>query len=274
MKKKNLLLLLVIGFLLLSSRPLDADIGPKPSVTIQVKNPPEGVYYMTLLSKEESFGPWHKIEQSEIDMGDKDEAFVAFANYEDKDGFCFLGNHTNMEGKEEYYWSYYPPEEFKVAVYLEDGTIIVSDIVERQAFDSYFTIDFLERDLGIKEDVRLGRQLFYFLLRVILTILVEYGIAYLMGYRSKKERRVIIIANIITQVILNAVLMFFDYYAGALVWLIMFPIGELAVFIIELVIYLIAMKGHKKWKTFLYTLIANIITAALTLFTTIIQWSN
>ncbi|MBQ9424802.1 MAG: hypothetical protein IJU42_02550 [Erysipelotrichaceae bacterium] len=280
MNKKSLLLLLVIGFLLLSSRPLNADVGPKPSVTITVENAPDKSYYLALLSKEERYGPWMKIDPDNLDLSGKDEkeieAYTFFATYKDEDGYNFLGNMSgDMQGNNEYKWTYYPPEEFKVAIYCpDDGTFRLSKSIEREAFNSYFTVDYSADDLNIAEDSQFLLQFLYFLLRVVLTVIIEFIIGHIMGFRSKLERRTIIIVNIITQVILNAMLMFFDYYAGGLLWMFMFPIGEAAVFLIELVIYLIAFRRRKKkLKTFFYTLIANAVTAGITVLATVMQWS-
>ena len=279
MNKKNLLLL-IVAFLLLLGRPLSADVGPKPSVTVNIENAPDKSYYMVLLSKAESYGPWTVTSVDGADLSGMEEseraAFTFFAAYQDPDGYHFLGNMSrDLRGVNEYRWGYYPPDEFKIAVYCpEDETFRLSGPLERDAFDSYFLVDYSAPDLNAREDPQLLITFLYFLLRVVLTIIIEFIIGQIMGYRSKGERRTIIIVNLITQVLLNAFLSFMDYYGGGMVWLIMFPLGELAVFIIELVIYMIAMRRKSKLRTFFYTLIANVISAGLTLLAVVIQWSN
>ena len=280
MKKKSVVLMLVFALMTLLSRPLAADVGPKPSVTVNIENAPDQPYFMALLSKKEQYGPWSVVSAEDADLsgksGNEQLAFSFFAAYKDPDGYHFLGNMSgDLQGRDEYRWGYYPPDEFKIAIYCpQDGTFKLSGPLERDAFDSYFSVDFNAADLAAAEDPQILITFLYFLLRVVLTIVIEFIIGQIMGYRSRGERRAIIIVNLVTQVLLNAFLTFMDYFGGGMVWLIMFPLGELAVFLIELVIYLFVMKRKKKLRTFLYTLIANIVSAGLTLLAVVIQWSN
>ncbi|MBQ1899907.1 MAG: hypothetical protein II153_03285, partial [Erysipelotrichaceae bacterium] len=64
---KKFFLLLLTSLLIASSSLCDvhADIGPKPSVTVYFDDAPEGVYFATLLSDREVYGPWRKTEASE-----------------------------------------------------------------------------------------------------------------------------------------------------------------------------------------------------------------
>ena len=271
MKKFFRGLIVVAAMLSLFTVPVSADMGPKPSVTITIENAPEKTYYMALLSKSDHYGPWNVVDESEIDTNDQsleNQAFVFFATYKDKDGYYFIRNMSKeMKGSGEYSWSYYPPEEFKLAVYCpEDGSFYLSEGVKREAFYSYFNAEFSGNTLILKEEARVMPYIINFIIRMVATILVELFIGYLMGYRARKEIKTIIIVNIITQTILNVFLIFFDYYTGGMVGVFLLPIGELFVFITELIIYLIAFsKDHKKGKTVLYTLIANILSGGLTL---------
>ena len=110
-----------------------------------------------------------------------------------------------------------------------------------------------------------------FLLRVVLTILIELVIGLIFGYRSSKERKTIIITNLITQILLNLAILLFDYYMGLLVWIFIFPILEIVVTIIEAIVYLVKFKDHKKFKTIIYSLIANLCTCLLGMYTSFIS---
>ena len=269
MKKGILSVLVILSFLSIFPFSVHADMGPKPSVAVRIVNAPSSDYYVTLLSYEQQYGPWSKVEADEHSgSGDEDLAFAFFASFEDEDGFCFQGNMSaKKHGDDEFVWSYFPPEKFKVLIYVpSDGTFYLSEAKEREAFNSYYVVDCSYPTLNIEEEVRIKDRLLNFALRVVLTILVELFIAWIMGYRKKKEIILILIVNIITQIILNGLFTFIDYYDGLLTWVILLPIGELIVFVVELIVYLIAMKGHKKLKTFFYTLLANTLSAALTLF--------
>ena len=268
MKKFLTLLLVIFSICSFFTRPVEADVGPKPSVKINVVNAPESSYYLVLLSDKDSYGPWAKIEDVNDNISDENEkeAYAFFVSYKDSDGFNFIGNMSNdLKGIDEYSWNYYPPETFKVAIYVpEDGSFYLSSEVTREAFYSYYTVDCSKVSLDIKEDVRVADVLLNLLFRIVLTILCEVLIALLFGYRNKKELTLIIIVNIITQIVLNVIMSFFDYYGGMMLWLILLPVGELIVIIIEEIVYLIGLKSHSKWRAFFYCLLANLLSCSLT----------
>ncbi len=269
---KKFFLLLLTSLLIASSSLCDvhADVGPKPSVTVYFDDVPEGTYFVTLLSDREVYGPWRKVEVSEIKEGtsDKDKAFAAFVSYEDEDGYCFLGNMSEeMTGKGTFAWTYYPPESFKVAVYsVKEGRLYLSDICKREAFDSYFHARIKDGQLLIEEESHLGKTLFKTLLRALVTVAVELALAYLFGYRSKKHILSILIVNLISQTALNVFLMLGDYFGGMLVWMILFPIGEIAVIVLEMILYIALLRKEKKGKLIFYVFLANLLSAALTFF--------
>ena len=261
--------------------PVSADVGPKPSVTVSVEGRPGETLYATLLSKDEVYGPWFRITEENIDGAggygplDADhEVYEAFFSYRDPDGYMLMNQIFKVEGNGSFSWSYYPPKEFKAAVYVpSENRIFVSGELEREAFDSFFSAvipdlsgkeaELQVQPLYVTEDIRTGNQILAFFVRMLLTIAVELGLALLFKYRKKREILTIVITNIVTQGLLNLVMGLLDYTSGGLVWLIFFPVMELLVFVIELIVYLIAFKGHSKGKTFGYTLLANLLTAAL-----------
>ena len=244
-------------------RNVQADIGPKPSVTLFIDGVDENkTYYVTLLARQEHFGPWSRIESE--GNAEESEDFRIFAAYQDPDGFFFAGQHSLLENGT-YTWSYYPPDVFKIAIYcLEDKTLLVSDIYERTAFDSCFRVSYDKSGLQVAEEDHLGRSILSGFLRAAATILIELFLAYLFGYRKKKQVLIIVITNLITQLFLNLFLVLCDYYGGLLVWLLMFFLGELIVIIIEEIVYMLGFKGVKKGWLFFYGLLANLLSAALT----------
>ncbi|MCR4633800.1 MAG: hypothetical protein K5648_06715 [Erysipelotrichaceae bacterium] len=270
---KKIFLIFLVSFLMASSFLCDvhADVGPKPSVTVYLDDVPEGPYFVTLFSDREVYGPWRKTEASEVKeaVSDKDKAFASFAAYEDRDGYCFLGNMSEeMEGKGTFSWTYYPPDSFKVAVYsLKEDRLYLSDICEREAFDSYFHARIRDGKLLIEEESHLGNTLLKTLLRALATVAVELALAYLFGYRSKKHILSILAVNLITQILLNVFLMLGDYFGGMLVWMVLFPIGELTVIVLEMILYIALLRKEKKGKLIFYVFLANLLSAALTFFT-------
>ncbi|MBQ6559247.1 MAG: hypothetical protein IJL85_00260 [Erysipelotrichaceae bacterium] len=270
---KKLLILFTVLFLSLTCRPVSADMGPKPSVNITFENAPDHPYYVTLLGTDEFIGPWSAISPEQIDSQADDirPAYVAFYEYAQATGLYFCDFVRECSDDNEFKWGYYPPSSFCIAVYDSvDGTLRVSDVIEREAFDSYYTIDLSASELTVVEDYHITRYVISFLIRMVATILIELLLAWLFGYRMKKEARMIIFTNILTQFLLNGIMLLLDYYSGLMVWLFVYPAMELAVFIIELAVYLINFKRHKKLKTFFYTLIANGITFLLGLYIAVV----
>ncbi|MBQ1287305.1 MAG: hypothetical protein IIY22_01975, partial [Erysipelotrichaceae bacterium] len=70
-----------------------------------------------------------------------------------------------------------------------------------------------------------------------------------------------------SQTALNVFLMLGDYFGGMLVWMILFPIGEIAVIVLEMILYIALLRKEKKGKLIFYVFLANLLTAALTFFT-------
>lgn len=241
--------------------PVKADMGPKPSVNITFKNMPEGQYYVTLLTEKEVYGPWHKLSELNIEDDVDKEAALAFLDAIKGTDYNCLNYIEECSKEHVFRWGYYPPDDFIIGIYFPNTkTVILSEPLERVAFDSYFTVTYTQEGLVIQEEMNFQGKGLNFLFRVIATVVIELLLGLLFGYRSKKERRVILITNLITQLLLHGIMFLLDYYMGALVWVFLFPVLEIGVFVIELIVYLIAMKDHHKGKTFFYALLANAIT--------------
>ena len=256
MKRSSLFLTVTFIILSFLSQPLKADVGPKTSVEIRVHDAPDRSYYVTLLAREGNYGPWSNDALEEYAgrlSSDADrQAFSFFSEYRDPDGFCFIGNMSDdLKGKDVFEWSYYPPDTFKVLIYcIEDGTSCLSGICEKTAFYAVYDVYYGTSPLRAVEDADLGRQIFHVAVRVIATVLIEVLIALLFGYRDRKELRIIVITNLITQFILYALMALFDYSMSTWAWFLLFPLGELVVFVIETIVYCIGLNRQSRWKAF------------------------
>ncbi len=120
MKKRVISLILAVLLLLpVVAVTASADCGPKPSTFITVR-PGGGEYcIVTLLAREENNGPHWTVEPNEkpseweAKNELQEEAWYAFRDYRDPEGFHFWGE--IYEGNVT--WGYFPPEVFKIAVY-------------------------------------------------------------------------------------------------------------------------------------------------------------
>lgn len=283
---KKFITLLLCSIVLIVSVPMTAkaDFGPKPSVQIDFKGLGEELCYGTLLSESKSTGPSTAWDGSESDARHNEneyyswaeldyETWKAFVEYEDSDGFYFLQEGWRCDETKELNWTYYPPSRFKILLYFpETETFFVSGIYERYAFDSHFTIDMKDLDIAevtdepvlvAKESYNYLEEILSFAARVIATILIEILVAYVFLYYRKKQIRLIIVVNVITQIALNVALSIIDYRSGFLAFTFAYVGLELLVFAIEAVVYKLTLprwdeKQRAKWLPIGYAFVANV----------------
>ncbi len=291
--------------------PVSADFGPKPSTVVMFEGLGDELCYGTLLSERRSTGPqsaWDGdpdtlddpdvlAEAYDPDMywyGDLDrDAWVAFVKYEDSDGFYFLQEGWLVSETKEIAWTYYPPERFKILLYFpESGTFAVSGILERYAFDTYYTVKMngkgmenVEYDeenstnerydawLEAERSYDFKWELISFALRMVMTVAVEILIALPFGYRRGRQLAVILAANCGTQIILNVLLNVVNFYSGEWAFVLAYVLLELLVFAVEAVIFSLTLhkyanevlgeKPPTRIRAVIYALVANAVSFAV-----------
>lgn len=266
----------------------NADTGPKPSVRITFENLGDELCYGTLLSSRESTGPSSAWDGNEEDARHNEnpnysyqtfgyDIWKAFVDYAENDDFYFLQEAWQINETKELAWTYYPPNEFKILLYFpETGEFSVSGVYERYAFDSYFTVNMdgvklsVDYNEELSSDERINAfksynytvEIVSLVARIIITIIIEMAIALLFGFRRKKQLLLLIGVNTATQIILNVLLNVINYNSGELAFVVFYILFEIAVFVIEAILYCTIMKKiseqpKKNWFYVLYALIAN-----------------
>ena len=278
MKKRVISLILMVLLLLpVLTVTVSADMGPKPGTTITVR-PGGGEYaIVTLLAREESNGPPWTIGPDEEPSSRIAEdvrlaqAWYAFRDYRDPDGYHFWGE--IYEGSVT--WGYFPPENFKIAVYYpEYGILWVSeDSYERYAFDSDFRLNLPavgagaqsgEVDMVLKKTSNLGSELAGFLFRVLLTLAIELAVARVFGLTEPGQKKLILRVNLLTQVGLNLLLWGWYYFSGPLVAMMRLILAEIVVLVVESAIYLRKLRlDESRGKILGYTILANLASVTL-----------
>ena len=269
----------------------NADMGPKPSVRITFENLGNEEYWGTLLSSKESTGPSSAWDGNEEDARHNEnpnysyqtfgyDIWKAFVDYAENDDFYFLQEAWQINETKELAWTYYPPNEFKILLYFPaTGEFSVSGVYERYAFDSYFTVNMdgvklsVDYNEELSSDERINAfksynytvEIVSLVARIIITILIEMAIALLFGFRKKKQLILLIGVNTATQIILNVLLNVINYNSGELAFVIFYILFEIAVFVIEAILYCTIMKKiseqpKKNWFYVLYALIANAVS--------------
>ncbi len=249
-----------------------ADTGPKSSVHVNFKNT-DDVFYCTLLSKREYSGPHTVYDGDNMYTKVDTDVFMAFVDYQDADGFYFLQYVSQCDETKTFSWGYYPPDTFKILLYFpESGTFVASDICQKYAFSSYFTVDMDGVDgstsdvvLKVKKSYDYFAEIVGLLFRVVVTVALELGIAWLFKLRGKKTLLCILIANCVTQIVLNVVLNVFNYFDGPFMMILVYFLAEIFVFAAEAVTYSVALRRIDDvqvpvWKSVLYAFVANLLS--------------
>lgn len=278
--------LLFVGFSI-PSVTASADSGPKPSINVTVANMRETECYATLLSSRERYGPYSAYSENGDVYGDtyykdyapSEEIFMRFVQYQDVDGYYFLGPIWEVENGETFTWGYYPPTPFKALFYFpQEDYFVVSQVYERYAFDSYFEADlfdtgFTQNVISLRKTALAGQNLWKEALgllgRIALTLVLEVGLAFAFKIWEKKPLFFIGGVNVATQLLLNILLNVKAYFNGA-VTIPFYLLLELCVFAAEAALYCVFMRkmGAKRKNAtwILYALAANVLSLIAGLF--------
>jgi len=279
-KRFLLFILLVLLFTSVYTLSVSADIGPKPSIRISFEQLGDELCYATLLSDTDRMGPhtaWdgrdaharHNENESYSYANFDYEIWKAFAEYEDSDEYFFLQEGWLINETKELAWTYYPPYSFKLLLYYpSSGSFAVSDIYERYAFDSYYTVEIpqnADNILVLKKSYDHTNELLSLVVRIFATVLIETAVALLFGLRRKKEFLAVLGVNITTQIILNTALNVINYSAGWMAFTACYVFLEIIVFVVEAVIYSFIMKKlgeNRRSAAFcvMYSFVANAVS--------------
>lgn len=259
------LLCVVLAFGLILPITASADTGPKPSVTIKISGLSGEAVYGTLLSVSDSTGPYSVAGLHE-DMDDcierADEIGRKFLDYQDGDGLYYLQYYDDCTDGE-FYWGYYPPQNFKLLLYFPDRDefIVTDEVYSRYAFKSVFTCNASE-PLTLSESPNFTDEASSAAARFALTLIIEIALAFLFGFKAKKQLLLLLGVNFATQLGLNLALGFTVYKYGGFAEMGLYLLLELIIFIIEAAVYaafLNRLGGEqpKKRHPVLYAFIAN-----------------
>lgn len=279
MNKRIASVILIFVLLSVFTLPIHADTGPKPSVKISFTNVTDTEFYVTLLSKHDSTGPWSSAEKydmySEYDGYFPREIYDKFVSYEDSDGFHFLQYGAKYDG-ESFEWNYYPPTVFKPLLYFPaTDTFIVGEIYERYAFDSYYTLDVgaaFGSGAVLTESYDYTAEAVSLTARIIITFAAELLLALLaFGYRGKKLYLMLAAVNFVTQIALNVTVNIKGFFGGPYDYIATFIVIEIFIFIAESLIYRyliprLSEKSARRGVAVCYALSANTLSLILGLY--------
>jgi len=288
--KKTLFTLLLLTLFVVSLPSVSADMGPKPSLVITIKGVTQDTYRLDLLSEEVDESAvitdsielvdWYSYfdEYPEELLDFQSDGLYSYTIYR---GIGTIRQTNNDVDSQEYQMNYYPPETFKIVLYMDDGSIIVSQQVVRIMFDSVMTWDLTgvdvttdSNDLGdISGNVGIGtpdnyegqtalvwNTVWRTLVRVILTAGIELSILLLFKYHEKRSYVVVGITNAITQTILSALVVISTINGGVFGGLFALIFLEILVVFTEGIVYFFFLKEKGEGRALFYALVANAAT--------------
>ena len=264
-----------------------ADTLPRDGLKIEVIGI-EGEYYLDLLVDGAINTAYSDEIYSELNVEfvEYADALRAFRN-PDSHKYCTLdagpwisGQDLELTEESSVSFIYTVPTNFRIVIIKENKDIIVTSEVTRTQFNSNMVLDLtnnvslVEGETSIYEFtgsvVEVGAvegRVLGFLYRLFITLAVELLIAIFIFKITKKQAiKIIIIANILTQTIVNLLLLnlptitsnpIMDYGT----W---FFYLELGIIGLEMLAYRFMIKEYRPKKLLLYGFVANFVTAILT----------
>jgi len=267
---RMLLTMLLLLLFYVALFPVHADMGPKPSLKIIVRNPSDDAYYLDLLIQEE--GDFDNLGE---DRQNYDKNMLELLSSQVINGWYpalvhgtknvpLFGKLTGIqEGKTNVHsFSYMGvPTDFKIILVTKGGLIQVSDEIHTFLFQTTIVYD-MESGRVIAPSIVVA-YMSQFAFTFIPTLLLEALILYLMKLWTKRNLKTILIVNLATQVLMSAVAGTALLTMGILsAFILLIPV-EIAILVIETIAYRSLLKDGEKSKYILYALIANLNSAAL-----------
>lgn len=267
-------LLLTLSVLVLSVTAF-ADMGPKPQLTVKVLNPPNELYYLDLLV-EGSGGKYY--DNASLLDPPPDEAMVESMR-QATPGDCHLalldGTYAPLwgsligkaqpDGTMRHTFSYFGvPNDFSILILTKSGvkTEFYGGALHRVALQSSVTIDYATgRVAATPVWLAYGLQ---FLSTLLPTLVLEGILLLLFGFPWRENRRIFLLTNLATQLVLSAVCGVSAVTQGVsfFYYLLFFPL-ELGILTAEAMVYRKYLTGRSRQRAMAYGVCANFCSAAV-----------
>ena len=261
--------LLALSLLLLTVTAL-ADTGPKSKLTVKVKNAPQELYYLDLLSMEGA--PRHpSLTEEELAALDQELYSALLAAIpagwhgcvsQGTDGAPIWGSLTPDENGCHTFSNYGVPWTYRVLMVTESGDVFLSEVQTRRVLQSSVTVYWAAKSLSAAP-LWVGYAL-ELLSTLVPTLLLEGLLLALLGLWNRRNLLVFLAANVVTQLAMFLILgttalkegVGFGYY------LLFIPL-ELVILLAETVAYRRLFTGASKRRAAVYGISANLCSAVL-----------
>lgn len=244
-----------------------ADMGPKPEILVKVINPPEGEYYLDLLTQDAN-----SYKRLELDRYDP-EKIKLLEGYE-VDGWKpglvrgtpmpmwgVLTGVSTEEGMEHRFGYMGVPDDFKLIIVTPDNTLIISQEIHRSSLKTILLYDY-EKNTVLIEQPALA-YIKQFLSTCLATLFIEGILLLVFGFSLGKNWIPFLLINVGTQVALTLTIGILFYKEGLLTASIVFFPVELIIIIIESILFALLLRENSRRRRVMYAIFANVLSAAI-----------
>jgi hypothetical protein len=258
----SLFLLLCVAF----AFPVHADMGPKPSLTIIVKNAPTEPYYLDLLIQTkgtyDNLGDSRKsLDQTMLDLLKSKESEGWFPALVDGTAMPLWAKLTGVPSKDTMVHDFNyvgVPTVFRIIIVTQSGKVTLSEKIQTHLFQTTITYDLQSQKL-IMPDVAYA-YLQQFISTFIPTLLIEGFILLLFQLWTLKNLKTVLIVNFITQLFMTAIVGSYLQSQGMLSALIVLMLIEPVILIAEALIYRVKLENGTKSRYVAYAIVANLFS--------------
>ena len=155
------------------------------------------------------------------------------------------------------------PSDYTLSVTSNGQTFEITTHLNQ--YNNVFTLDLANRTLTSGESFSLPRTTALLVVQIVLTLVIEGIVFFLFGYRKKKSWLIFLILNLLTQGVLyvwlaqnNASAV--QHFTHSSYFILSLVIGELFVFIAEIIGFLVFVNEHPRPRTVAYVIAANLLS--------------
>jgi len=264
---KKIVAITCLLLILSSSMLVFADIGPKDELIINVVNPPAERYYLDILTTDQSYesnlsqDDYADLDLNMLDVLQNYKEGKWHAAYAGGTNIPMWGNIEGVKANDEFIHTFGYlglPDTCRIIIVTESGKVVVSEEFTRQSLHSSIKYDFTNNEV-VQTPVLLG-YIAQFALTCLATLIIEILILIAFKFDVKKNIKIVLAVNVVTQIILTVIMGTVLMKNGSLAAYIIQVPAEIAVICIEIYIFGKKMTGHTAKRRRIYALVANLVS--------------
>lgn len=270
-RRLTAIILVMMFSLIFFALPVSADTGPKPTLDITLKNPPDEEYYIDLLyyAKEELSDEDKAIYINYyVHNGYNQEMVELLFNYSEEgkvyrlaDDSIISGSDYNTFGSNDtpntYSFGYIETDNFKIIIVTKSGKVFVSDEIHKEAFYSKIIYDVKNNQWSESNAEDIMYNIKWFLITLIMTVVIE-GILLIFFCVGEIDSKIQAVKNILLFFAVNIVTQIFLYLCLYFIGNESYLWAEVVILVIEALAYFLFFTPKHRMKFIIYAVLANI----------------